>query len=116
MTTEDRAHHIATAAAQFPYLGETSATDLLALLTAELGDPQVLEAYRWHGTHLSRAVAPPVILHIISGNTPAAGLQSLIRGLLLGSHNLCKLPAAGLPEIAQFRDALPPELAALVEL
>ena len=116
MTAEDRATHLASAAAQFPYLGETTATDLLALLTAELGDPQVLETFRWHGAHLSRAVAPPVILHIISGNTPAAGLQSLIRGLLLGSHNLCKLPSSGLPEIAQFRDALPPSLAARVEL
>jgi hypothetical protein len=116
MTAEDRATHLAAAAAEFPWLGETTATDLLALLTAELGDPQVLETFRWHGTHLSRAVAPPVILHIISGNTPAAGLQSLIRGLLLGSHNLCKLPAAGLPEILQFRDALPPTLAARIEV
>jgi hypothetical protein len=76
----------------------------------------VLETFRWHGKHLSRAVAPPVILHIVSGNTPAAGLQSLIRGLLLGSHNLCKLPSAGMPEMLQFREALPPELAARVEL
>jgi len=116
MNTEERAAHLAAAIAHFPWLGETTATDLLALLTAELGDPQVLENFRWHGKHLSRAVAPAVILHIISGNTPAAGLQSLIRGLLLGSHNLCKLPAAGLPELLQFRDALPPELAARVGL
>ena len=116
MTAEDRATHLAAAAAQFPWLGPTTATDLLALLNAELGDPQVLETFRWHGAHLSRAVAPPVILHIISGNTPAAGLQSLIRGLLLGSHNLCKLPSIGLPELLQFRDALPPSLAAGVEI
>jgi hypothetical protein len=116
MTAEDRATQLAAAAAHFPWLGETTATDLLSLLTAELGDPQVLESFRWHGAHLSRALAPPVILHIVAGNTPAAGLQSLIRGLLLGSHNLCKLPAAGLPELAQFRDLLPPALAARVEL
>lgn len=116
MTAEDRATHLATAIGQFPWLGETTATDLLSLLTAELGDPQVLETFRWHGKHLSRAVAPGVLLHIISGNTPAAGLQSLIRGLLLGSHNLCKLPSAGLPELAQFRDALPPSLASRIEL
>lgn len=116
MNAEERATHLAAAASRFPWLGETTATDLLALLNAELGDPQVLETFRWHGAHLSRAVAPPVLLHIISGNTPAAGLQSLIRGLLLGSHNLCKLPSAGLPEIAHFRDCLPPELATRVEV
>src|SRR6188472_1465252 len=111
MNTEARATHLAAAIAQFPWLGETTATDLLALLTAELGDPQVLETFRWHGAHLSRAVAPPVLLHILSRNTPAAGLQSLIRGLLLGSQNLCKLPSTGLPEMLQFREALPSELA-----
>jgi len=116
MTTEERATHLAAAIAHFPYLGATTATDLLGLLSAELGDPQVLDVFRWHGTHLSRAIAPEAILHIIAGNTPAAGLQSVVRGLLLGSHNLCKLPAAGLPEIAQFRDLLPPALAERVEL
>lgn len=115
MNTEERASHLATAIAQFPFLGETTATDLLGLLSAELGDPQVLDSFRWHGKHLSRAVAPPVILHVLSGNTPAAGLQSVIRGLLLGSHNLCKLPSLGLPEMIQFREALPPALAARVE-
>jgi hypothetical protein len=116
MNTEERAAHLAAAIAHFPLLGETTATDLIGLLSAELGDPQVLETFRWHGRHLSRAIAPSVLLHIISGNTPAAGLQSLVRGLLLGSHNLCKLPSAGLPELAEFRDLLPPELAARVEL
>ena len=38
-----------------------------------------------------------------------------MRGVLLGSHNLCKLPTGGLPELTEFRDALPPELAAKVE-
>jgi hypothetical protein len=116
MTAEERATLIATAAARFPWFGETSATDLLELITAELGDPQVLETFRWHGSHLSRAVAPPVILHIVGGNTPMAGLQSLIRGLLLGSHNLCKLPAIGLSELTQFREALAPALAAKVDV
>ncbi len=116
MTTEERAAHLAAAISAFPYLGATTANDLLALLGAELGDPQVLDVFRWHGAHLSRAIAPAEILHIIAGNTPAAGLQSLVRGLLLGSHNLCKLPGAGLPEIGHFRSLLPDELAARVEL
>jgi hypothetical protein len=57
-----------------------------------------------------------VILHIVSGNTPAAALQSLIRGLLIGSHNRCKIPSTGLPEVAQFQAALPPDLAARIEI
>jgi hypothetical protein len=116
MNAEERAAHLARAIAHFPWLGPTTASDLVALLSAELGDPQVLETFRWHGAQLSRAVAPTAILHIISGNTPAAGLQSLVRGLLLGSHNLCKLPSSGLPELGQFRELLPPELASRVEL
>jgi len=116
MNTEERATHLAAAISRFPDLVQTSATDLLALVTAELGDPQVLDTFRWHGSHLSRAVPPKTILHIISGNTPAAGLQSLVRGLLLGSHNYCKLPTQGLPELMMFRDLLPPELASRVEL
>ncbi len=52
----------------------------------------------------------------VSGNTPHAALQSLLRGLLLGSHNRCKLPTGGLPEVAAFCAALPAPLASLVEL
>jgi hypothetical protein len=40
----------------------------------------------------------------------------LIRGLLLGAHNLCKIPSSGLPALMEFRDALPKELAARVEI
>ena len=116
MTTATRAHHLATAAARFPFLGATTADDLLALVRAELGHAEALDNFVPYGGHLARAVAVETILHVVSGNTPAAGLQSLIRGLLLGAHNLCKTPAAGLPEIAEFRAALPPELAARVEL
>ena len=37
-------------------------------------------------------IGPRVILHIISGNTAHAGLQSLIHGLLVGARNWCKIP------------------------
>ncbi len=114
----ERARHLAAAAAPFrELLGSVTSDDLLALLRAELGHPGILDGFQPHGAHLTRAVAPPVILHVVSGNTPHAGLQSLLRGLLLGSHNLCKLPAGNLvPELATFRAVLPPELAASVEL
>ena len=116
MNIATRATHLATAAAQFPFLGRTTADDLLALVRTELGHAEILDDFQPHGAHLAKAVAPGTILHIISGNTPAAGLQSLIRGLLLGSHNLSKIPSAGLPEVAAFREALPRELAERVEI
>ncbi len=116
MTTAERATHLSTAATRFAFLGPTSADDLLGLVRTELGHAEALDDFVPYGGQLARAVAPETILHVISANTPAAGLQSLIRGLLLGAHNLCKIPAAGLPEIAEFRAALPPELAARVEI
>lgn len=115
MNTAQRATALAEAAQRFPFLGEVTAAGFLTLVAAELGDAGCLDDFRPHGTHLTRAMAPETILHIISRNTPAAGLQTLIRGLLLGSHNLCKLPAGGLPELTEFRSALTPELAAKVE-
>ncbi len=116
MTTRERANHLARAATQFPLLGETTPEILMTLVEAELGHAAALDDFVPRGAHLARAVAPETILHIVSGNTPAAGLQSLIRGLLLGSRNLCKIPSAGLPELAQFQRVLPPALGSLVEI
>lgn len=114
--TQARCVALAAAANRFSFLGEVSADSLRALIAAELGRAEALDRFIPHGAHHSRAVAPATILHILSGNTPAAALQSLLRGLLLGSRNLCKLPSSGLPEVAQFLAALPPELRALVEV
>jgi hypothetical protein len=116
MKTRTRATHLAAAAARFPFLGPATAGDLLAFVRLELGHSEILDDFQMHGAHFARALAPVTILHILSGNTPAAGLQSLIRGLLLGSRNLCKIPSEGLPEIAAFRAALPAELAERVEI
>jgi len=69
-----------------------------------------------HGGAKARAFAPGTILHVVSGNTPHAAVQSLIGGLLLGSRNLVKLPRGGLPAVEQFLRALSGELRALVEV
>ena len=114
--TQARCVALAAAANRFPFLGEVSADSLRALIAEELGHAEALDCFIPHGAHHSRAVAPATILHILSGNTPAAALQSLLRGLLLGSRNLCKLPSSGLPEVAQFLAVLPPELRSLVEV
>lgn len=114
MRTAERAGHIAEAAAAFPILGNIASEALLALVEAELGHAEILDDFQTVGEIRSKAIAPRSILHVISGNTPHAGLQSLIRGILLGSENRCKIPAAGLPEIEQFRERLPGALAGTV--
>jgi hypothetical protein len=82
---------------------------------AELGHADAFERFHPYGPpearRLARAVGPGFILHILSGNTPHAGLQSLVRGLLTGAENGCKLPRRGLPELERFREALPEALA-----
>jgi hypothetical protein len=114
--TATRAAALAEAAKQFPLLGPVEKVDLLELVALELGHPEMLDGFQPYGSRFARAVAPRCILHIVSGNTPHASLQSLLRGLLLGSQNLVKLPAAGLPEVESFIRALPAELAGRVEL
>jgi hypothetical protein len=114
-TTAARAAALAEAASRFPLLGEIRAADLLACVALELGHAEILDGFRPYGGHFARALAPETILHVVSGNTPHAALQSLIRGLLLGSRNRVKLPSSGLPEAEEFVRALPPALAARVE-
>jgi hypothetical protein len=110
MKTRERAELLATALSECPAVVATSAEDLIAVVRSELGHADVLDHFVPHGEHYTRATPADPILHVIAGNTPAAGLQSLTRGLLLGANNLVKLPSAGLPEVLRFIDALPPAL------
>jgi hypothetical protein len=114
-TTAARAAALAEAASRFPLLGEIRAADLLASVALELGHAEILDGFRPYAGQFARALAPETILHVVSGNTPHAALQSLLRGLLLGSRNRVKLPSAGLPEAEKFVRALPPSLADRVE-
>ncbi|MGB8356716.1 MAG: acyl-CoA reductase [Chthoniobacteraceae bacterium] len=116
MKTLEIAKALALAAKQFPLLGEIKEQDLLDLIKWELGHEEILDGFQNYTSHMAMALGPASVLHIISGNTPHAGLQSLMRGLLLKSHNLCKIPSAGLPEIGQFRDALPAALQSRIEI
>ena len=120
ISTAETAAHLAAAAAPFgDLLGVIRPADLLGLVGAELGHAAILDGFQPHGSdgQLARATGRSPLLHVISGNTPHAGLQSLLRGLLVGAHNFCKLPSGGLlPELAAFRAGLPPHLAARVEL
>ena len=123
LTTRETALHLACAAAAFPFLGIRDARQLLDVVRCELSHEEILDDFQPYGNcgnpagnHFAKAIPLRAILHIVSGNTPHAALQSLIRGLLIGSHNFCKLPSAGLSEVAQFRDLLPSSLAARLEI
>lgn len=110
MNTASRAEALARAAAHFPILGPCSADDLLEVVRLELGHPEILDGFRPYGAHFARAYCLSPLLHIVSGNTPHAALQSLIRGLLVGAENRMKLPSSGLPEVGEFLSLLPAAL------
>jgi len=116
MKTSQRAQAIAKAAKPFcVLLGPTTMDDLLAWLHAELGSSEALDLWVACGKAKTKAMAPETILHVVSGNTPHAALQSLIGGFLLGSRNLVKLPRGGLIEVDEFVSGLPDALRAKVE-
>lgn len=115
MDTARRADALARVADGFPLLGPTSADDLLELIALEAGHPEALDGFRPYGSRMVAAHPPSTLLHIVSGNTPHAALQSLLLGLLIGSHNLLKLPSCGIPEVDRFVERLPGPLAERVE-
>jgi hypothetical protein len=110
VNTAERAAALCQAAERFPLLGAITANDLLDTVRLELGHVEILDGFRPYANCFSRAIPRDPILHIISGNTPHAGLQSLIRGLLLGAMNFLKLPASGMHEIEEFTRILPSPL------
>ena len=114
MKTVERASILARAAEFFPLLGPVKPDELIDLVRLELGHAEILDGFRPYAGGFSHAVPNDPLLHVISGNTPHAGLQSLMRGLLLGAHNFVKLPSGGLREVDDFIKLLPASLAGKV--
>jgi hypothetical protein len=106
----NRVEAVASAAQEFPWLGDLGPSSIRRWIELELGSlldagsPQIYGNYHCFAQPLSP------ILHVVSGNTPHAGIQSLIRGILVGAKNQVKLPRQGLPEFDQFVSLLPAEL------
>jgi Acyl-CoA reductase (LuxC) len=116
MNTAERAAALSRTAEAFPLLGKVVADDLVDVVRLELGHAEILDGFRPYAGHFSRVIPKDPILHVISGNTPHAGLQSLIRGLLLGAMNFVKLPTSGLREVEGFVEILPSWLKERVNL
>lgn len=116
MNAVARCEALAAACRAFPWLGVQDGGELLELIRQDLGSERALEEGIRRGEMLSRALPPALTLHIVSGNTPHAALQTLTRGLLLGGLHRVKVPSAGLPEVEHFLSLLPPELAETVSV
>ncbi len=100
-----------------PWTGAYDREALREWLRLELGHPDALDAWVPHGpSALARAVPLSPVLHIVSGNTPHAAFQSVMRGLLAGCMNRVKIPSAGLPAFEAWISGLRGPLAEMVEI
>jgi hypothetical protein len=67
-------------------------THLLRLLRSELGGVNALDSWTSRDGVRVQALAPRLIYHISAGNLAISAQTSLMHGLLLGAHNVLKLP------------------------
>jgi hypothetical protein len=116
MTTRQRLDLLARA---YPRLFPR--TELMRLLRAQLGHVDALDAWTERDGVGVRARAPKVIYHICAGNLAVSACTSLAHGLLLGAHNVVKLPgdrddSQTRREIVDFINGLPAPLRQLVEI
>ena len=115
MTTDERLTLLAACADLFEeYTGPFDKTVLENLVKIELGHPAALDQATGPNGSRRQAHAPHRILHVLSGNTPHAAFQSLLRGLVIGGRNHLKLPGSGLPVLETALERLPAALRALV--
>jgi len=94
--------------------------ELVRLLETQLGHVNALDSWAQRKGINVRARAPKLICHICAGNLAVSARTSLAHGLLLGSHNVVKLPgdredSTTRREILAFIDHLPAPLRKLVE-
>jgi len=115
MTTRQRLDLLARA---YPRLFPRA--ELLHLLRTQLGHVDSLDAWVQRDGIRIRARAPRMIYHICAGNLAVSAWTSLAHGLLLGAHNIVKLPSewedtTARREILRFIRGLPLPLRKLVE-
>jgi hypothetical protein len=119
MTTRQRLDLLASAYPRF-----FPRAEMLLLLHAQLGHIDALDAWfvrdGIRGHTRVRARAPKIIYHICAGNLAVSAWTSLAHGLLLGAHNVVKLPgdredSTTRREILDFIHGLPAPLRKLVE-
>ncbi len=110
MRLEDRTAAVVAAASVISWLTYLTSESIADWVGLELGRLLSASGPQRYGRQHCLAFPLSPILHIVSGNTPHAALQSLIRGVIVGARNRIKLPQEGLPEVDIFVRALPEEL------
>jgi hypothetical protein len=110
MRLNDRISAVVTAAAEISWLVNLNFENISHWIELELGRYLRDPAPQPYGSQHCLTIPLSPILHIVSGNTPHAALQSLIRGLMVGATNWIKLPHEGIPEVDIFVAALPKQL------
>src|SRR5580704_14850894 len=102
MNLDDRIAAVVAAGAKVSGLGDLSSQSISHWIALELDQLLDGRGPQTYGNQHCLAFPLSPILHIVSGNTPHAALQSLIRGVLVGATNWIKLPKRGLPEVDHF--------------
>ena len=110
MNLEERIAAVAAAAAGFSWLSGLTTENLTRWIELELGQSLNNPRPQKYGNQHCLILPLSPILHVVSGNTPHAALQSLIRGVIVGATNWMKVPREGLPEVDTFVSALPSEI------
>jgi hypothetical protein len=115
MTTAERIDLLARA---YPKLFPRVA--LRRLWQSQIGPIDALEGWIIRDGIEVRARAPRIIYHVCAGNLAVSAWTSLVHGLLLGAHNVVKLPGerdepTARREILDFIRGLPAPLRRLVE-
>ena len=115
MTTRQRLDLLARA---YPRLFPRA--ELVRLVRAQLGHVDALDAWVERDGVRVRARAPRLIYHVCAGNLAVSAWTSIAHGLLLGAHNVVKLPgdrddSTARQEILRFIRGLPAPLRRLVE-
>jgi len=115
MTTRQRIDLLARA---YPRLFPRA--ELLRLVRGQLGHVDALDRWAARDAQRVRARAPKSIYHICAGNLAVSAVTSLAHGLVLGAHNIVKLPGdrddgSTRNEIVSFIRGLPAPLRKLVE-
>ncbi len=115
MTTRQRLDLLARA---YPRLFPRA--ELQRLLRTQLGHVNALDTWIDRDGVRVRARAPKMIYHICAGNLAVSAWTSIAHGLLLGAHNVVKLPgdredSSARREILDFIGGLPAPLRKLVE-
>ena len=110
MKLQERVQALVESARTFPWLGEITSQVLNDWVERELGVEFATSSWAQHGDRFRQLIPYSPILHIVSGETPHAALQSLMRGILVGAENWIKVPSTDLVEIRSFVESLPKEL------